>query len=91
MGKHEQHTPYDFPGDIDLSPDPEYYHDILPDLIMSFHCNNSLLSNFFDLVTIHAPTGNITNVIAMPNDTTHKNRISEIRLNIEMLLVISDQ
>ena len=91
MGKHEQHTLYDFPGDIDLSPDPEYYHHILPDLITSFHCNNGLLSNFFALVTIHAPTGNNTNVIAMPNDTTHKNRIGEICLNIEMLSVISDQ
>ena len=40
---------------------------------------------------IHAPTGNNTNVIAMPNDTMHKNRISEIPLNIEMLSVISDQ
>ena len=52
MGKHEfrRKSPYDFPGDIDLSSDPEYYCDILPDLIMSFHCNNGLLSNFFDLV-----------------------------------------
>ena len=30
-------------------------------------------------------------MIAMPNDTTHKNRIGEIRLNMEMLSVISDQ
>ena len=91
VGKHEQHTPYDFPGDIDLSSDPEYYHNILPNLITSFHCTKSLLSNFFDLVTIHAPTGNNKNVIAMPNDTTHKGMIGEICLNIEMQSVISNQ
>ena len=91
MEKHEQHTPYDFPGDSDLSSGPEYYHDILPNLITSFHCNNGLLSNFFNLVMIHAPTGNNKNVIEMPNYTMHKGRICEIRLTIEMLSIISDQ
>ena len=73
------------------SPNPEYFHNILPDAITSFHCSNSLLSNSFDLVAVHTPMGISTNVMSMPNDSIHKDRVGELRINADMLSVISDQ
>ena len=80
MGRHEQHTDYDFPGELISALDPEYLPEILPDAITSFHCSNGLLSGFFEPVSIHAPTSSNTNVVAMPNNTLHKNRVGELRL-----------
>ena len=99
MGRHEQHSNYIFPSDSSSSPDPEYFHNILPDAITSFHCIFfyfrfnffGLLSNFFDLVAIHAPTGTSTNVVSMPNNSIHKDRVGELCINADMLSVISDQ
>ena len=91
MGRHKQHTDYDFPGESILAPDPEYLPKILPDAITLFHCSNGLLSGFFKPVSIHTPTGNNTNIVAMPNDTLHKNRVEELHISADMLSPISDQ
>ena len=72
MGRHKQHTNYNFPGEGISAPDPEYLPEILPDAITLFHCSNRLLSGFFEPVSIHAPISNNTNIVAMPNDTLHK-------------------
>ena len=91
MDRHEQHSNYIFPSDSSSSPDPEYFHNILPDAIVLIHCNNSLFSNFFDLVAIHTPTDISMNVMSMPNDSIHKDRVGKLYINADMLSVISDQ
>ena len=40
MGRHEQHTDYDFSGEVISALDPEYLPEILPDAITLFHCSN---------------------------------------------------
>ena len=91
MGRHEQHTDYDFPGEGISAPDLDYLPKILPDAITSFHCSNRLLSGYFEPVSIHPLTGNNTNIVAMPNDTLHKNRVGELRISADKLSPISDQ
>ena len=91
MGRHEQHTDYDFPGEGISAPNTEYLPEILPDAITLFHCSNRLLSGFFKPVSIYAPTDNNTNIVAMPNNTLHKNRAGELYISTDMLSPISDQ
>ena len=93
MKKHEQHVPFIFPNDLSPMGDPEYLPHILPDTLTSFHCNSGLLSNCFEIISIHAPSSGqqIQNVVSKPLDTQFRNRAGELRINMDVLNTTSDQ
>ena len=92
MKKHEQHVPFIFPNDLSPMGDPEYLPHILPDTFTSFHCNSGLLSNCFEIISIHAPSsGQQIQNISKPLDTQFRNRAGELRINMNVLNTTSNQ
>ena len=91
MGLYDGNVVQNFPDD-EVSyamDDMECYTTAMPDVYTSFMFNNGIFGGWFDLVTLTQDDAGT--VIPDPLDTMAANKAGELRINMDQMVMFSDQ
>ena len=91
MGLYDGKVVQNFPDDeVSYATDNmEHYTTMMPDVYTSFMFNNGIFGGWFDLVTLTQNDAGI--IIPDPLDTTAENEAGELRINMDQMVMFSDQ